>query len=204
FNLSLIPPGQDYSVKAAFSDANGVNRGADVVIAGHSVGQVTGVEVSGKRAMVTMRISSHYAPLHQFTTARIRYSTLLAQKYIEITPINGGAELESGGTLHSDNTLSPGGFDQFPSAPHPGTRSPLPTFSPQAGRAPPVPLADIDPAVGRRTPGPAGNHQRPAGAAQGSLPGIGRSAEHLSPARSGHRPHRGQPGDCQRPAGPES
>ncbi len=133
FNLSLIPPGQDYSVKAAFSDANGVNRGADVVIAGHSVGQVTGVEVSGKRAMVTMRISSHYAPLHQFTTARIRYSTLLAQKYIEVTPINGGAKLESGGILHSDNTLSPVDFDQFLSALDPETRSRLQTLIQQAG-----------------------------------------------------------------------
>src|SRR5207302_7718827 len=57
FNLSLAPPGQDYSVRAAFIDANGVSRGADVVIAGHSVGQVSGVEVSGTRALVTMRIS---------------------------------------------------------------------------------------------------------------------------------------------------
>ena len=133
FNLSLIPPGQDYSVKAAFTDANGVSRGADVVIAGHTVGQVTGVEVAGKQAMVTMRITSHYAPLHQFTTARIRYSTLLAQKYIEITPINGGAELQSGGTLHSDNTLSPVDFDQFLSALDPETRSRLQTLIQQAG-----------------------------------------------------------------------
>src|SRR5438093_12733129 len=78
FNLSLIPPGQAYSVKAACTDANGVSRGADVVIAGHSVGQVTGVEVSGTPAMDSRRISSHHAPLHQCTTARIRYSTLLA------------------------------------------------------------------------------------------------------------------------------
>ena len=72
FNLSLLPPGQDYTVKAAFTDANGVNRGADVVIAGHSVGQVTGVELSGTRAVVTMRVASRYAPLHQSSTARIR------------------------------------------------------------------------------------------------------------------------------------
>src|SRR5579864_9287618 len=75
FNISLLPPGLDYSVKAAFVDANGVNNGADVVIAGHTVGQVTGVEISGSNAVVTMRVSPHYAPLHQFTTARIRYST---------------------------------------------------------------------------------------------------------------------------------
>src|SRR3982074_1477078 len=78
FNLSLFPPGQDYAINAAFSDANGVNRGADVVIAGHTAGEVPGVQVSHSRAVVSMRISPHYAPLHQLTTARVRYSTLLA------------------------------------------------------------------------------------------------------------------------------
>ena len=133
FNLSLVPPGQDYSVKAAFTDANSVSRGADVVIAGHTVGQVTGVEVSGKRALVTMRVSPHYAPLHQYSTARIRYSTLLAQKYIEIMPINGGAEVPSGGSLRSDNTLSPVDFDQFLSALDPETRARLQTLIQQSG-----------------------------------------------------------------------
>jgi virulence factor Mce-like protein len=133
FNLNLIPPGQDYSVRAAFTDANGVSRGADVVIAGHTVGQVTGVEVSNSRALVTMRVSSHYAPLHQYTTARIRYSTLLAQKYVEITPVGGGAEIKSGGTLRSDNTLSPVDFDQFLSALDPKTRARLQVLIQQAG-----------------------------------------------------------------------
>src|SRR5207302_7559226 len=133
FNLSLVPPGQDYAVKAAFTDANGVNRGADVVIAGHSVGQVTGVELSGGRAVVTMRVASRYAPLHQFSTARIRYSTLLAQKYVEIAPRDGGAELHSGGSIQSDNTLSPVDFDQFLSALDPETRSRLQTLIQQAG-----------------------------------------------------------------------
>jgi virulence factor Mce-like protein len=133
FNLSLFPPGQDYTVSAAFSDANGVSRGADVVIAGHTVGQVTGVAISGSRAIVSMRISPHYAPLHQSTTARVRYSTLLAQKYIEITPVGGGAELPSGGTIASDNTLSPVDFDQFLSALDPQTRARLQTLIQQAG-----------------------------------------------------------------------
>ena len=135
FNLSLVPPGQDYSVKAAFTDANGVSRGADVVIAGHTVGQVTGVDVSGKRALVTMRVAPNYAPLHQYSTARIRYSTLLAQKYVEITPINGGAEVPSGGSLRSDNTLSPVDFDQFVSALDPETRARLQTLIQQGGGA---------------------------------------------------------------------
>lgn len=132
-NLSLFPPGQDYAVNAAFSDANGVNRGADVVIAGHTVGQVTGVQVAGRRALVSMRISPHYAPLHQFTTARIRYSTLLAQKYIEIAPVDGGSEISSGGSIASDNTASPVDFDQFLSALDPQTRARLQTLIQQAG-----------------------------------------------------------------------
>ncbi len=135
FNLSLAPPGQDYAVKAAFTDANGVSRGADVVIAGHTVGQVTGVEVSGKRAIVSMRVASHYAPLHQYTTARIRYSTLLAQKYVEITPIDGGAALQNGGTLQSSNTLSPVDFDQLLSALDPETRARLQVLIQQGGGA---------------------------------------------------------------------
>jgi phospholipid/cholesterol/gamma-HCH transport system substrate-binding protein len=133
FNLSLLPPGQDYAIKAAFTDANGVNRGADVVIAGHSVGQVTGVEIVGTRAVVTMRVSSRYAPLHQFSTARIRYSTLLAQKYVEIAPRDGGAELQSGATIQSEDTLSPVDFDQFISALDPDTRARLQTLVQQAG-----------------------------------------------------------------------
>jgi phospholipid/cholesterol/gamma-HCH transport system substrate-binding protein len=133
FNLSLLPPGQDYAIKAAFTDANGVNRGADVVIAGHNVGQVTGVDITGTRAVVTMRVASRYAPLHQFSTARIRYSTLLAQKYIEIAPRDGGAELRSGATIQSDSTLSPVDFDQFLSALDPDTRARLQTLIQQAG-----------------------------------------------------------------------
>ena len=135
FNLSLFPPGQDYSINAAFTDANGVSRGADVVIAGHTVGQVTDVHVAGSRSVVTMRVSPHYAPLHEFSSARIRYATLLAQKYIEIKPVNGGAEIRSGGSIRSDNTVSPVDFDQFLSALDPQTRARLQTLIQQSGGA---------------------------------------------------------------------
>jgi virulence factor Mce-like protein len=133
FNLSLFPPGQDYAIKAAFTDANGVSRGAEVVIAGHTVGQVTGVEGRGTQAIVSMRVSPQYAPLHQFSTARIRYSTLLAQKYVEITPVGGGQALESGRTIATDSSLSPVDFDQFLSALDPQTRARLQVLINQAG-----------------------------------------------------------------------
>ncbi|GAC1653800.1 MAG: hypothetical protein NVS9B1_03780 [Candidatus Dormibacteraceae bacterium] len=133
FNLSLWPPGQDYVLNAAFKDANGVARGADVEIAGHNIGQVTAVAVSGSRARVTMRISRQYAPIHLGTIARIRYSTLLAQKYIELAPVNGPQEIASGGTIPSDETITPVDFDQFLSALDPQTRQRLQVVIQQAG-----------------------------------------------------------------------
>ena len=135
FNLRLFPPGQDYAITAAFTDSNGVSRGSDVVIAGHTVGQVTNVAVSGARSVVSMRVSPHYAPLHQLSRARIRYSTLLAQKYVEITPVGSGVEVPSGGSIGSDNTLSPVDFDQFLSALDPQTRARLQTLIQQSGGA---------------------------------------------------------------------
>jgi virulence factor Mce-like protein len=132
FNLSLFPPGVDYTLSAAFSDANGVNRGADVVIAGHTVGQVTDIQGQGGRAVVTMRISSHYAPVRGGSIARIRYSTLLAQKYVEISP-GGGPQVQSGGSLPTDNGISPVDFDQFLSALDPETRARLQVVIQQLG-----------------------------------------------------------------------
>jgi virulence factor Mce-like protein len=133
FNLSLWPPGQDYSLNASFKDANGVTRGADVLIAGHPVGQVTGVEAQGNRSLVTMRINQQYAPIHRGSIARIRYSTLLAQKYIELAPVAAADPIPSGGTMPSAETITPVDFDQFMSALDPQTRQRLQVVIQQAG-----------------------------------------------------------------------
>jgi len=135
FNLSLWPPGSDYTIKAAFADANAVSRGADVVESGHVVGQVTGVDGSGNQAVVTMRIGSQYSPLTRGTIARIRYATLLAQKYIELTPSSGGAPMPAGATIASDSTVTPVDFDQFLSALDPQTRARLQVVIQQGGAA---------------------------------------------------------------------
>jgi virulence factor Mce-like protein len=133
FNLSAWPPGQDYVLNASFLDANGVTRGADVQVAGHDVGQVTGVEARGDRSIVTMRINQQYAPMRQGSIARIRYSTLLAQKYIELTPASRGGDIGSGGTIPSTETITPVDFDQFLSALDPQTRQKLQVVVQQLG-----------------------------------------------------------------------
>ena len=133
FNLSLWPPGQDYVLNASFKDANGVTRGADVVIAGHPVGQVTAVQGSGDRSIVTMRINQQYAPIHRGSIAQIRYSTLLAQKYVELAPVSRSEAIPSGGTVPTADTITPVDFDQFLSALDPTTRQRLQVVIQQAG-----------------------------------------------------------------------
>ncbi|HYZ54829.1 MAG TPA: MCE family protein [Streptosporangiaceae bacterium] len=134
FNLSLSwPPSHDYTLSAAFTDANGVNPGANVVIAGAQVGQVTGVRIEHDQALVTMRISRRYGPLHRGTVASIRYSTLLADKYIELTPAASTALLPSGATIPSDQTVTPVDFDQFLSSLDASTRQQLQVLVQQLG-----------------------------------------------------------------------
>ena len=133
-NLNLgWPPGFDYTLSAAFDDANGLSHGAVVVVAGTSVGQVTGVSPTGRQALVTMRIDRQYAPIHKGTVARIRYGTLLAQKYVELTPVAGGPTIPSGGSVPSTSTITPVDFDQFLSTLDPETRQRLQDIVQQAG-----------------------------------------------------------------------
>ncbi|HEX6548157.1 MAG TPA: MlaD family protein, partial [Candidatus Dormibacteraeota bacterium] len=132
FNLGW-PPGFDYTVSAVFTDANGLAKGADVVIAGAEVGQVTNVQAEGTRAVATMRIDRRYSPLHRGTIARIRYSTLLAQKYIELSPAAGSDPMPSGARIPSTSSFSPVDFDQFLSTLDPQTREQLQKIVQQAG-----------------------------------------------------------------------
>jgi phospholipid/cholesterol/gamma-HCH transport system substrate-binding protein len=122
-NLSLgLPPSRDYTLRAAFTDANGLTKGASVQVAGTPIGQVTGVTASGRQAIVGVRIDHQYAPLHTGTIARIRYSTLLAQKYVELSPAADTKPLADGATIPSDETVTPVDFDQFLSTLDPETR----------------------------------------------------------------------------------
>jgi len=135
FNLSLgFPPGFDYTLNADFKDANGVAQGAPVVIAGNPIGQVTSVHVRGQVAVVTMRIDRAYSPMHTGAIARIRYGTLLAAKYIELSSVGRGqGTLSSGATLQTDQTVTPVDFDQFLTALDPKTRQELQVVVQQAG-----------------------------------------------------------------------
>jgi phospholipid/cholesterol/gamma-HCH transport system substrate-binding protein len=134
FNLSLgWPPSHDYVLSASFTDANGVSPGANVLIGGAQVGQVTQIRIEHDQALVTMRINQRYGPLHQGTVAAIRYSTLLAQKYVELTPASGTPLLPSGAVIPSAQTVTPVDFDQFLSSLDARTRQQLQVLVQQLG-----------------------------------------------------------------------
>jgi virulence factor Mce-like protein len=133
-NLNLgWPPSRDYTLKANFDDANSLAKGANVVQSGNPIGQVTDVTAVGRQAQVTMRIDSRYSPMHKGTVARIRYSTLLAQKYVELSPAAGTPVIESGAVVPSDQTITPVDFDQFLSTFDKPTRDRLQIVVQQAG-----------------------------------------------------------------------
>jgi virulence factor Mce-like protein len=134
FNLSLgLPPTRDYTLRAVFQDANNLNKGAAVVVAGVQIGQVTDVAAQGSQALVTMRIGHDHAPVHRGAIARIRYSTLLAQKFVEISPASGTPAIPDGGTIPSDETITPVDFDQFLDTLDPQTRDRVRLLVQQAG-----------------------------------------------------------------------
>jgi len=134
FNLNLgFPPTHDYILSADFTDANGVSPGANVLVAGAQIGQVTGIRLSRDKAVVTMRIQQRFGPLHRGTVAAIRYSTLLAQKYVELTPAAGTPALASGATIPSNETVTPVDFDQMLSALDAKTRQQVQVLVQQLG-----------------------------------------------------------------------
>ncbi|HEX4215956.1 MAG TPA: MCE family protein [Candidatus Dormibacteraeota bacterium] len=133
-NLSLgLPPSQDYTLRAVFTDANGLTKGADVEVAGNQVGQVTGISLDDGKALVSMRIERKYAPLHSGTIAQIDYSTLLAEKFIELMPAAGTPTLSDGATIPSTETMTSVDFDQVLSGLDPQTRQQVQVLVQQLG-----------------------------------------------------------------------
>lgn len=78
--------GSTYTVQARFTNTGGLNRGAIVSIAGVQVGRVESVDLDDAyRAIVTLRLrSSLQLPVD--STAAIRTSGLIGDKFISLSP----------------------------------------------------------------------------------------------------------------------
>ena len=100
-----VPFVQNYTVKAVFSNADGIPSAADVRVAGVDVGKVADVANDPQypgETVVTMQITDSAAiPVYSNGYAMIRPKTLLGEKYVDLTVGNAATAepIISGGVL---------------------------------------------------------------------------------------------------------
>ncbi|MDQ6746555.1 MAG: MlaD family protein [Candidatus Dormibacteraeota bacterium] len=115
FGAVAFGPALNYHLKLDFTNADGLVPNEDVTVAGVKVGQVKGLQVSGKVAVVTVEITDKkYAPMRTGTRALVRQLSLLGNKYVELFPgPGGGGTLADGAEIGIDSTTSPTDLDQI-------------------------------------------------------------------------------------------
>ncbi len=86
--------GNRLSVKAEFATVSGIDRKADVRIAGVRVGKVEDIELINGRAMLTLSLDPS-VELHQGSSVRVSSLGMLGDKFVEITPGDPSAPLLS-------------------------------------------------------------------------------------------------------------
>lgn len=107
-DLPLIGGGTTYS--AYFAEAAGIEPDNEVQIAGVRVGAVTGVELEGKRVLVSFRIDRDgqqaAATLGSETMASIEIKTLLGEKHLSLQP-GGPGRLDANKPIPLSHTRTP-------------------------------------------------------------------------------------------------
>lgn len=82
--IGRLNPFEDvYSVQAEFNDATGILKGDPVTVAGVTVGKVSGLEVDGANAVLTLQINGT-VELPSTTIADIHYRNLLGQRVVNL------------------------------------------------------------------------------------------------------------------------
>jgi phospholipid/cholesterol/gamma-HCH transport system substrate-binding protein len=101
-DLPFIGGGTGYT--AYFSEAAGLQPGNEVRIAGVTVGQVTGVSLTGDKVAVTFRVKDEW--VGNKTTAAIDIKTLLGDKYLALDPM-GSRRQDPASPIPRSRTTSP-------------------------------------------------------------------------------------------------
>ncbi len=117
--LMLLSGGDEYEVTAEFESAGQLVKGNEVVVGGVAAGSVKSIELGPEgQALVTFTVSEDYAPLARGTVATIRSPSLsqIAGRQVQLTlppDSQGGAEIENGGQLSQEETVSAVDLDQL-------------------------------------------------------------------------------------------
>jgi virulence factor Mce-like protein len=104
--LTAPVPGDTRTYHAVFTDAQGLDPGSEVRIAGVPVGKVTGVGLDSGQALVTFTVSARqHVPGD--ATAAIRYADLLGGRYLALSAGDGRGTLAVGATIPAARTQPP-------------------------------------------------------------------------------------------------
>ncbi len=110
--------GEEYRVTAEFQNASQLVNGNEVLIGGLNAGLVKEIELGDQgQALVTFTVDEQFAPLPRGTVATVRQNSLssVAGRQVQLTlPPAGdsGAEIEDGGTLTQEETVSAVDLDE--------------------------------------------------------------------------------------------
>ncbi|MBB5856721.1 MCE family protein [Amycolatopsis umgeniensis] len=100
--IPLFGSGTTYS--AYFGESAGLAPDNEVQIAGVKVGQVSSVELAGKKVLVKFRVKD--AKVGDATSASIEIKTLLGEKFLALTP-KGKTSQDPNATIGLDRTRTP-------------------------------------------------------------------------------------------------
>src|SRR5437763_602035 len=101
-DLPVIGGGTTYS--ADFSEASGLQKGNDVLIAGVKVGKISDIGLDGDKVKVSFKVKDAW--LGDRTSAAIKIKTLLGQKYLSLDPQGENAQ-NPNQTIPRDRTMAP-------------------------------------------------------------------------------------------------
>lgn len=109
---------EEFILKGEFSTAQSVTpgQGQTVDIAGVQVGEISNVELTNGRAVVTMRMDPRYAEVYSNATMLLRPKTGLKDMVVELDPGSRGEgvrRLEDGDTLPVSNTAPDVNLDEI-------------------------------------------------------------------------------------------
>lgn len=93
-----------YQISAKFSNAAGVAKGTDVLLAGVDVGSVDSVSIDGNAVDVTMTIHNGVV-LPSHTAADIQVETLLGVVDVTLDPVSGWSHPLQGGAFLTDTSV---------------------------------------------------------------------------------------------------
>jgi virulence factor Mce-like protein len=135
-----LPFGDDYELRAVFTNATNVKPRQPVRVAGVDVGEVVSVDhpkPGSEMAVVTMRIEDGGRPVHRDAEVKIRPRLFLEGNwFLDLKPgTNGTGELPDGGTIPIQQTAVPVQLGTFLSILQSSTRDDLRTLFREYGTA---------------------------------------------------------------------